>query len=99
MNQAQKNIALVLTVLLVFLLVWQLFNQQKTTAKEITYTEMLAHLANSEITEVTIQGDAVSGKLANGSVFKTYAPKDDGLVAMCREKNVKITGKPIEENP
>ncbi|HPI52576.1 MAG TPA: ATP-dependent metallopeptidase FtsH/Yme1/Tma family protein, partial [Smithellaceae bacterium] len=99
MNQAQKNIALVLTVLLVFLLVWQLFNQQKTTAKEITYTEMLAHLANSEITEVTIQGDAVSGKLANGSVFKTYAPKDDGLVAMFREKNVKITAKPIEENP
>ena len=37
MNQGQKNIALVLTVLLVFLLVWQLFNQQKTTAKEITY--------------------------------------------------------------
>lgn len=99
MNQFQKNIALVLTVLLVFLLVWQLFNQQKPGTKDINYTEMLSHLNNGEITEVTIQGDAITGKLANGTVFKTYAPKDDGLVGMFREKNVKITAKPLEENP
>ena len=35
MNQFQKNIALVLTVLLVFLLVWQLFNQPKAGTKDI----------------------------------------------------------------
>ena len=99
MNQFQKNIALVLTVLLVFLLVWQRFNQQKPGTKEINYTEMLSHLENGEITEVTIQGYTVSGKLANGSIFKAYAPKDDGLVAMFREKKVRITAKPPEENP
>ncbi|HPL96873.1 MAG: ATP-dependent zinc metalloprotease FtsH [Smithellaceae bacterium] len=99
MNQFQKNIALVLTVLLVFLLVWQLFNQQKPGTKEINYTEMLSYLENGEITEVTIQGYAINGKLTNGSMFKAYAPKDDGLVAMFREKKVKITAKPPEENP
>ena len=70
MNQFQKNIALVLTVLLVFLLVWQLFNQQKPGTKEINYTEMLSYLENGEITEVTIQGYAINGKLTNGSMFK-----------------------------
>jgi cell division protease FtsH len=99
LNQFQKNIALVLTVLLVFLLVWQLFNQQKPGTKEINYTEMLSYLENGEITEVTIQGYAINGKLTNGSMFKAYAPKDDGLVAMFREKKVKITAKPPEENP
>ncbi|MHB8138294.1 MAG: ATP-dependent zinc metalloprotease FtsH [Smithellaceae bacterium] len=99
MNQFQKNIALVLTVLLVFLLVWQLFNQPKPGVKDINYTDMLTHLSSGEIMEVTIQGEAVTGKLANGNTFKTYAPKDDGLVAMFRQKNVKITAKPIEENP
>jgi len=89
----------VLTVLLVFLLVWQLFNQQKPGTKEINYTEMLSYLENGEITEVTIQGYAINGKLTNGSMFKAYAPKDDGLVAMFREKKVKITAKPPEENP
>ncbi len=99
MNQFQKNIALVLTVLLVFLLVWQLFNQQKPGTKDINYTQMLTHLKNGEITEVTMQGESVTGKLANGSMFKTYAPKDDELVGMFRDKNVKITAKPMDENP
>src|SRR5690606_24636604 len=69
------------------------------SSKDINYTDMLTHLSNGEITEVTIQGDAVTGKLANGNTFRTYAPKDDGLVGMFRAKNVKITAKPIEENP
>ncbi len=99
MNQFQKNIALVLTVLLVFLLVWQLFNQQKSSVKDIIYTEMLNYLNNGEITEVTIQGDSITGKLANGGTFKTFAPKDDELIKSLRAKNVKISAKPQEENP
>ncbi|HNY50542.1 MAG TPA: ATP-dependent zinc metalloprotease FtsH [Smithella sp.] len=99
MNQFQKNIALVLTVLLVFLLVWQLYNQPKTGTKDIIYSEMVAHLEKGEISEVTVQGDNISGKLTNGNLFKTYAPKDDKLVAQLREKGVKITAKPDEESP
>ncbi len=99
MNQFQKNIALVLTVVLVFLLVWQLYNQPKTGTKEIIYSEMVAHLEKGEISEVTVQGDNISGKLSNGTLFKTYAPKDDKLVAQLREKGIKITAKPDEESP
>ena len=62
MNQLQKNVALILTVLLVFLLVWQLFNQPKGSQKEIIYTEMLAHLENGQISEVTIQGENITGR-------------------------------------
>ncbi|MEN6423233.1 MAG: ATP-dependent zinc metalloprotease FtsH [Smithella sp.] len=98
MNQFQKNIALVLTVLLVFLLVWQLYNQPKAGTKEIIYSEMVASLDKGEIKEVTIQGDNITGKLTNGTNFKTYAPKDDKLVAQFREKGVKITAKPVEES-
>lgn len=99
MNQFQKNAALVLTVLLVILLVWQLYNQPKTGTKEIIYSEMTAHLDKGEISEVTIQGENINGKLTNGSLFKTFAPKDDKLVAQFREKGVKITAKPVEESP
>ncbi|MGB5219100.1 MAG: ATP-dependent zinc metalloprotease FtsH [Smithella sp.] len=99
MNQFQKNIALVLTVALVFLLVWQLYNQPKTGTKDIIYSEMVAHLEKGEISEVTVQGDNVNGKLTNGTLFKTYAPKDDKLVAQLREKGVKITAKPDAESP
>jgi cell division protease FtsH len=99
LNPFQKNIALVLTVLLVSLLVWQLFNQPKTATKELIYSEMIAHLDKGEISEVTIQGDNISGKLVSGSDFKTYTPKDDKLVTQFREKNVKITAKPQDDSP
>jgi len=99
LNQSSKNIALILTLLLVFLLVWQLFNQPKTAQKDLIYSEMLSYLDKGEISEVTIQGDNIIGKLTNGNIFKTYAPKDDKLVAQFREKNIKITAKPTEDSP
>jgi len=99
LNPFQKNIALVLTVLLVSLLVWQLFNQPKAATKELIYSEMIAHLDKGEISEVTIQGDNISGKLVSGNDFKTYTPKDDKLVTQFREKNVKITAKPQDDSP
>ncbi|MFA5321666.1 MAG: ATP-dependent zinc metalloprotease FtsH [Smithella sp.] len=98
MNQFQKNIALVLTVVLVFLLVWQLYNQPKAGTKDIIYSDMMASMDKGEIKEVTIQGDNITGKLTNGNTFKTFAPKDDKLVAQFREKGVKITAKPVEES-
>lgn len=99
MNQFQKNIALVLTVLLVFLLVWQFFNQPKTPQKDLIYSEMISYLESGQISEVTVQGENITGKLTNGNVFKTYTPKDDKLVTQFREKGVKITAKPPEESP
>jgi cell division protease FtsH len=98
LNQFQKNIALVLTVLLVFLLVWQLFNQPKIGTKDINYSEMIAFLDKGEIKEVTMQGENITGKLSNGNTFKTYAPKDDKLVTQFREKGVNITAKPTEDS-
>jgi cell division protease FtsH len=98
LNQFQKNIALVLTVLLVSLLVWQLFNQPKTGTKDINYSEMIAFLDKGEIKEVTMQGENIIGKLTNGNAFKTYAPKDDKLVTQFREKGVNITAKPTEDS-
>ena len=98
MNQFQKNIALVLTLALVILLVWQLFNQPKAGTKDINYSEMIAFLDKGEIKEVTMQGENITGKLANGSAFKTYAPKDDKLVTQFREKGVNITAKPTEDS-
>ena len=99
MNPFQKNIALVLTVLLVSLLVWQLFNQPKTVTKDLIYSEMIAFLDKGEISEVTIQGENITGKLVSGNVFKTYTPKDDKLVTQFREKGVKITAKPQDDSP
>jgi cell division protease FtsH len=48
---------------------------------------------------VTIQGESITGKLNDGKNFKTYAPKDAGLIQILKEKGVRIASKPAEESP
>ncbi|MBA4396665.1 MAG: cell division protein FtsH [Syntrophus sp. (in: bacteria)] len=99
MNPLQKNIALWMVISLVFVLVYHLFNQPKSTAGSLIFSEFISHVEKGQVTEVTIQGENLSGKLTDGKVFKTYMPKDTQLVPMLKEKNVRITAKPIEDSP
>ena len=46
------------------------------------------------ISQVTIQGDNISGISARGP-FKTFAPKDPDLINLLRGKGVKISAKPV----
>ncbi|MCL2670301.1 MAG: ATP-dependent metallopeptidase FtsH/Yme1/Tma family protein, partial [Syntrophaceae bacterium] len=98
MNPLQKNIALWLVVSLVFVMDYQLFNQPKTGQPDIIYSDFLGYVDKGQVTEVTIQGDNISGILS-GRAFKTYAPKDAEIVRLLKEKGVKISAKPIEDSP
>jgi cell division protease FtsH len=86
-------------MVLLVLMVWNIFNQQKVIQKDLIYSEMLSYLEKGEIAEVTIQGERISGKLTNGNEFRTHAPKDDQLVAQLREKKVKIAARPADDSP
>jgi cell division protease FtsH len=99
LNPLQKNIALWLVISLVFVMIYHLFSQPKTAQKEIIYSEFLSSVEKSQISEVTIQGENITGKMTNGTNFKTYAPEDPGVIAMLKEKGVRIAAKPAEDSP
>jgi len=99
LNPLQKNIALWMVISLVFVLLYHLFNQPKSTAGSLIFSEFISQAEKGQVTEVTIQGENISGKLTDGKAFKTYMPKDTQLVPMLKEKNVRITAKPIEDSP
>ncbi len=99
MNPLQKNIALWLVISLVFVMIYHLFNQPKTSQLDVIYSDFLGYVDKSQVTEVTIQGDNISGRLSNGKGFKTYAPKDAAVITMLKEKGVRISAKPIEDSP
>ncbi|TSA44223.1 MAG: ATP-dependent metallopeptidase FtsH/Yme1/Tma family protein [Deltaproteobacteria bacterium] len=99
MNPLQKNIALWLVISLVFVMIYHLFNQPKTTQMDVIYGDFLSYVDKSQVTEVTIQGDSISGRLSNGKAFKTYAPKDAGAIALLKEKGVRISAKPLDDSP
>jgi len=99
LNPLQKNIALWLVISLVFVMIYHLFNQPKIAQTDIIYSDFLSYVDKTQVTEVTIQGDNISGRLTSGMAFKTYAPKDAGVVALLKEKGVRISAKPVDDSP
>ncbi|PKN04183.1 MAG: cell division protein FtsH, partial [Deltaproteobacteria bacterium HGW-Deltaproteobacteria-9] len=99
MNPLQKNIALWMVISLVFVLLYHLFNQPKTTAGIMIFSDFISQVEKGQVTEVTIQGENISGKATDGKAFKTYMPKDTQLVPLLKEKNVRITARPVDDSP
>lgn len=99
MNPLQKNIALWLVISLVFVLLYHLFNQPKSVQGTLIFSDFVSHVEKGQVTEVTIQGENISGKLADGKTFKSYMPKDAQLMPLLREKNVRVSAKPVEDSP
>lgn len=99
MNALQKNIALWLVISLVFVLLYHLFNQPRDGSETIIYSDFVSYLEKGQVGDVTIQGENITGKFTSGKNFKTYAPKDSGIMPLLREKNVKITAKPADDSP
>jgi len=99
LNPLQKNIALWLVISLVFVMIYHLFNQPKIAQMDIIYSDFLSYVDKTQVTEVTIQGDNISGRLTSGTAFKTYAPKDASVVALLKEKGVRISAKPADDSP
>jgi cell division protease FtsH len=99
LNPLQKNIALWLVISLVFVMIYHLFNQPKTAQTDLIYSDFLSYVDKSQVTEVTIQGESITGRLSSGKAFKTYAPKDAGAIALLKERGVRISAKPLDDSP
>jgi len=99
LNRLNKNIALWLGVVLVFVLLINLFSQPRVKRDEINLSEFLDLVEKGEISEVLIQGDYVQGTLLSGRQFKTYNPGYTKLIEDLREKEVMITGEEERQSP
>jgi len=99
LNPLQKNIALWLIISLIFVLLYNLFNQPKNSQETVIFSDFIAAAEKGQVVEVSIQGENISGKFLNGKSFKTYAPKDAGFIPLLKEKGVRIAAKPVEDSP
>ena len=99
MNPLQKNIALWLVISLIFVMLYHLFSQPKDSHENIIFSDFIASVDNGQVLEVSIQGDNITGKFLNGKSFRTYAPKDSGVVPLLKQKGVRIAAKPADESP
>lgn len=82
---------------LIMIVLFRTTNQTKSSSISVSYSDFLNMIESGSITEVTIQGDNISGMSVRGP-FKTFVPKDPDLINLLRSKDVKISVKPAEDS-
>jgi len=99
LNPFYKNMALWLVIILMMVMLYNLFNQQRLAESNISYTEFLTMVENEAVAEVVIEGQELYITDINRNHFKVYAPADADLIKILREKGVSISAKPPTESP
>ena len=104
MNQFYRNLALWMLIALAMVFLFNTFKTQKVEQEDISFTDLNVAVETGKVKEVTIRGQEITGKYTDTSgkekkAFHTYAPEDPDLVKNLRSKNVKITAKPLDDNP
>lgn len=97
MKPFPKNLALFVMIGLIMVVLFRTTNQTKSSSISVSYSDFLNMVETGSITEVTIQGDNISGMSVRGP-FKTFVPKDPDLINLLRSKDVKISVKPAEDS-
>jgi cell division protease FtsH len=91
-------------IALAMVFLFNTFKTQKVEQEEIPFSDFNAAVDAGQVKEVTIKGQEITGKYVEGAkkdkkAFRLYAPDDPDLVKSLRAKNVKISARPIDENP
>jgi cell division protease FtsH len=100
MNPFYKNLALWMVIGLVVVLLFNVFGglTEKSTF-EPNYSDFLKNVEAGRVESVTIRGNLVTGKLKDGGEFRTYIVDSPDFVKTLRDRNVRISVRPIDQNP
>src|SRR5881296_1767435 len=100
MNANLRNFALWVIILLLLLALFTLFQNpgQRTSAQDISFSQLLTEVDQNHVRDVVIQGPEIHGTFTNGSSFQTYAPNDPTLVQRLYNKGVAIIARPLTDN-
>jgi len=96
-SQFQKNLALWLVISLLMIMLFNMMTQKESEQKQINYTEFLTAIEDGRVTNITFQGNQVTGLYDDGSKFQTHAPMDEDLIPELKNKGIVIEAKPVDD--
>ncbi len=94
-----KSLFVWLLIGMAMILLFNLFNVPPKTEKEMIFSDFISKVEAGDVDEVTIKENHITGRLKDGSKFKTYAVEYPDLVKELRQKDVKIAAKPPDQSP
>jgi len=99
LNNFYKNLSMWLVIGLTMILLFNMFNHPQTGIVEMSYSDFMSAVSSEGITQVTIQGDEITGT-SGGKHFRVITPVADmELIPQLRKAGVNITVKQKEETP
>ncbi len=98
MKDSWKNIAIYSVVALIIVGLLSPFFGSAQVQKEISFSEFLNRVDSGAVKQISISGDMISGKFADGKVFKTRAINYPNLVQNLRQKKVAIKVEPPSDS-
>ncbi|GGF44892.1 ATP-dependent zinc metalloprotease FtsH [Azorhizobium oxalatiphilum] len=100
MNANLRNFALWVIIVLLLLALFSLFQSpgQRSSANDISFSQLLSDVDQGRVRDVVIEGPNISGAFTDGRQFQTYAPSDPSLVQRLYGKGVSITARPPSDN-
>jgi cell division protease FtsH len=100
-----KNLIIWAAIMVLLIVLFQVFQSgsSKTGHEPMSYTDFLNDVSQGQVKDVTIltspnQGNSITGHLAGGMAFSTYAPADPKLVETLSSKGVQITAKAEDDS-
>ncbi|WP_201313138.1 ATP-dependent zinc metalloprotease FtsH [Dyella sp. EPa41] len=101
MNEMAKNLLLWLIIAVVLLTVFQSFNPHGASSSDLPYSSFVQSVDNGNVAAATISADqpaTISGKLKDGSSFRTVAPvlgwSTNSVVKQMQDKGVEVRQEP-----
>jgi len=97
-QQFYRNMALWVVILVMILLLVTMLRQTQTEVPQLAYSDFLEKIENESIEGVEIEEGNITGRLTDGTSFRTFAPVvSDELVSELYAKNIEIVARPKPE--
>jgi len=97
MNEMAKNLLLWLIIAVVLIAVFQSFNPHGGASSDLAYSSFVQNVDNGNVSSATISAEnpaTISGKLKDGSSFRTVAPvlgfSTNSVVKQMQDKGVEV---------
>ncbi|HZQ19823.1 MAG TPA: ATP-dependent zinc metalloprotease FtsH [Terriglobales bacterium] len=101
MNSTVKTIIFWVVILISAVALWQVVKTANSGQKvqEINFSRFMAQVDQGAVKDVTISGQEVKGKLADGSMFHLTAPSNyPDMIKELQQKNVSITVQDVSNS-
>ena len=96
LNDLAKNVVLWIVIAVVLATVVSNFSSRGQAVQEMPYSTFLAHVKDGSVSQVTFQGDRITGLRSSGEQFVVYNPETDNsaLIGTLQKSGVTFSAAP-----